>query len=84
MLSGRGSRLDLEQQIARLQQAVRELVERGQQAHVIRDDLDWRDIPFALATAIPASHTIGLEPKSDQWRRNLRVVLDGLGSTFDK
>nr|CEL20003.1 Transcriptional regulator, TetR family [Kibdelosporangium sp. MJ126-NF4] len=77
-LSGAGSHLDLEPRITRLQQAMRELVERAQNARVIREDIDWRDVPFALATAIPADHTIGLEPRTDQWRRNLRIILDGL------
>ncbi|MGI5218682.1 TetR/AcrR family transcriptional regulator [Nocardia sp. CA-290969] len=77
-LSGHGGRLDLELRITRLQQAVHQLVQRAQRTHVIRDDLDWRDIPFVLATAIPADHTIGLEPRPDQWRRNLRIILDGL------
>ncbi|WP_433634888.1 TetR/AcrR family transcriptional regulator [Nocardia sp. CA-120079] len=77
-LSGHGGRLDLELHITRLQQAVHQLVQRAQHTHVIRDDLDWCDIPFVLATAIPADHTIGLEPRSDQWRRSLRIILDGL------
>ncbi|MBN9742644.1 TetR/AcrR family transcriptional regulator [Amycolatopsis sp. A1MSW2902] len=77
-LSGRGERLDLEERITRLQRAVRQLVERAQQAGTLRADVDWRDVPFALATAIPPDHTIGLVPGDDQWRRNLRVILDGL------
>ncbi|MCI2415928.1 TetR/AcrR family transcriptional regulator [Saccharopolyspora sp. K220] len=77
-LSGAGAHLDLKPRINQLQRAVRQLVQRAQDKHVIRDDLDWRDIPFVLATAIPADHTIGLEPKTDQGRRNLRIILDGL------
>lgn len=77
-LSGGGGRLDLEPRINRLQRAVRQLIRRAQDTHVIRDDLDWRDIPFALATAIPTDHTIGLQAKPDQWRRNLRIILNGL------
>ncbi|MFB9925854.1 TetR/AcrR family transcriptional regulator [Amycolatopsis halotolerans] len=77
-LSGRGERLDLEPRITRLQRAVHQLVRRAQKANVLRADLDWRDIPFALATAIPPGHTIGLVPSGDQWRRNLRIILDGL------
>ncbi|MFE5329823.1 TetR/AcrR family transcriptional regulator [Embleya sp. NPDC056575] len=79
VLSGRGEdRLDLEPHIARLGAAVRHLVRRGQRTRVIRDDIDWRDVPFVLATAIPTDHTIGLEPSADQWRRNLRIILTGL------
>ncbi|WP_037359449.1 TetR/AcrR family transcriptional regulator [Amycolatopsis orientalis] len=77
-LSGRGERLDLDGHINRLQKAVRQLVQRAQKAGVLRTDLDWRDVPFALATAIPTDHTIGLVPDDDQWHRNLRIILDGL------
>jgi AcrR family transcriptional regulator len=83
VLSGRGNRLDLGSRISRLQQAVSRLVQRAQHAHVLRDDLDWCDISFVLATAIPADHTIGLEPKTDQWHRNLRIILDGLRPAAD-
>ncbi|WP_132114719.1 TetR/AcrR family transcriptional regulator [Actinocrispum wychmicini] len=77
-LSGAGAHLDLEPRITRLRRAMRQLVRRAQDTGVIRGDVDWRDVPFVLATAIPADHTIGLTPKPDQWRRNLRVILTGL------
>jgi AcrR family transcriptional regulator len=64
--------------IDRLRQQIGHLVQRAQATGVIRDDLDWRDIPFVLSAAIPADHTIGLTAKSDQWRRNLGIILDGL------
>jgi AcrR family transcriptional regulator len=83
-LSGAADELDLTARINHLQQAMRRLVRRAQHAGAIRDDLDWRDVPFALATAIPTDHTIGLEAKPDQWRRNLRIVLDGLRPAVDK
>lgn len=76
-LSGAGG-LDLGAHIDRLRREIRHLVRRAQAAGAIRDDLDWRDVPFALATVIPTDHTIGLTAKPDQWRRNLAVVLDGL------
>jgi AcrR family transcriptional regulator len=76
-LSGAGN-LDLGQHIGRLRHEIRHLIQRAQTAGVIRDDLDWQDIPFVLANAIPDDHTIGLIAKPDQWRRNLRIVLDGL------
>ncbi|MGP4014509.1 TetR/AcrR family transcriptional regulator [Saccharopolyspora sp. 5N708] len=82
-LSGAGGHLDLAQRIGGLQRAVRKLVKRAQHSGVIRDDLDWRDVPFVLATAIPADHTIGLDAKTDQWRRNLRIILDGLHLAAD-
>jgi AcrR family transcriptional regulator len=79
-LSGAGD-LDLDRHIGRFRGEMRHLVERAQAAGVIRADLDWRDIPFVLATAIPADHTIGLTAGPDQWRRNLGIILDGLGVT---
>lgn len=76
-LSGQ-SDLDLAVPVDRLARAVRGLVSRAQRDGVIRSDVDWRDIPFVLASAIPADHTIGLTAAADQWRRNLRIILDGL------
>jgi AcrR family transcriptional regulator len=76
-LSGSGD-LDLASHITRLRREIHHLIQRAQNAGVIRDDIDWRDIPFVLATAIPADHTIGLIAKPDQWRRNLGIILDGL------
>lgn len=76
-LSGSGNP-GLNRHIDRLRHEIRHLIQRAQSAGVIREDLDWRDIPFVLATAIPADHTIGLTAKPDQWRRNLGIVLDGL------
>ncbi|TDC21217.1 TetR/AcrR family transcriptional regulator [Streptomyces sp. 8K308] len=82
-LSGTGDRFDLGPRIRRLQRSVRQLVQRAQDAHMIRGDLDWSDVPFVLATAIPPDHTVGLEARADQWRRNLRIVLDGLRPAAD-
>jgi AcrR family transcriptional regulator len=61
-----------------LRDAVSDLVQRAQETGALRTDLHWRDIPFVLASAVPPDHTIGLDADDDQWRRNLRVVLDGL------
>lgn len=77
VLSGSGDQ-DLERHISQLRRAIHELIRQTQAAHAIRDDIDWRDIPFVLATAIPSSHTIGLTAKADQWHRNLSIILDGL------
>jgi AcrR family transcriptional regulator len=79
-LSGAG-KLDLSPHINRLRRAVRDLVRQAQAAHAIRADIDWRDILFALASAIPADHTIGLTAKPDQWRRNLGIILRGLSAS---
>jgi AcrR family transcriptional regulator len=68
----------LERHINRLRRAIQRLIRHTQQSGAIRADLDWRDIAFALASAIPTDHTIGLTAKTDQWRRNLNIILDGM------
>jgi hypothetical protein len=65
-------------EVSKLREAVRKLVIHTQQAGALRGDIDWPDIPFALASAIPAGHTIGLPASQDQWQRNLRIILDGI------
>jgi AcrR family transcriptional regulator len=70
--------LDIGHHIDQLRQEIGHLIRIAQATGAIRDDLDWRDIPFALAGAIPADHTIGLTARPDQWRRNLGIILDGL------
>ena len=80
-LSSTGTRLDLMARISRLQKAVRRLLERTQQAGALRDDLDWRDVAFVLAAAVPAYHIIGLTARPDQWHQNVRIILDGLRAT---
>ena len=77
-LSGAGDDLDLRQRIDQLRDAFGRLIRHAQAAHAVRGDIDWRDVPFALAGAIPADHTIGLAARSGQWRRNLQIILDGL------
>jgi AcrR family transcriptional regulator len=68
----------LDAEITRLRTAMRKLVLHAQKAGVLRADVDWRDVPFALASAIPTDHTIGLRAKPDQWKRNLEIILDGM------
>jgi hypothetical protein len=58
---------------------VRRLVRHAQERGAVRDDLDWRDVAFALASSVPAEHTVGVPARPDQWRRTLDVVLAGLG-----
>jgi AcrR family transcriptional regulator len=70
--------LGLEEQVGRLQEAVRRLICRAQAAGQIRADLDWHDIVFSLASAIPAAHTLGLAARADQWRHNLAIIITGL------
>jgi AcrR family transcriptional regulator len=76
-LSGPGG-LDIDQHVDQLRHEIRHLIQRAQATGVIRADLDWRDVPFVLASAIPDGHTIGLTAKPDQWRRNLGIIADGL------
>ncbi|MBB5117998.1 TetR/AcrR family transcriptional regulator [Streptomyces eurocidicus] len=64
-LSGLGDRL-------------RRLVERAQEAGVVRPDVPWQDVPFLLAAASTNARTLGLRPSDRQWERNLRITLDGL------
>jgi AcrR family transcriptional regulator len=64
----------------RLRAPVRRLVEHAQEAGAVRSDLDWRDVPFALASAVPADHTIGLTAWRDQWRHTLAIILEGLAA----
>jgi AcrR family transcriptional regulator len=64
--------------VTRLRKAVGKLVRHAQKAGVLRTDIDWRDVPFVLASAIPTDHTIGIAAKPDQWKRNLTIILDGM------
>lgn len=73
---GHGQAIDGE--VTKLRQAVHKLVVHAQQVGALRGDIDWSDIPFVLASAIPAGHTIGLPARPDQWQHNLRIILDGL------
>lgn len=65
-------------EVTHLREAVGELVRHVQAAGALRSDIDWRDVPFALAGAIPTDHTMGMAADDDQWRRNLRIIFDGL------
>jgi AcrR family transcriptional regulator len=60
---------------------VQELIDRGQRAGVVRDDLTAEDLPFIIgavggATQHCAPCAGGVSP--DLWRRYLGLVLDGL------
>lgn len=68
----------IDTEVTSLRQAVGELVRHAQQAGALRSDIDWRDVPFVLASAIPAGHTIGIPASQDQWKRNLKIILDGM------
>ncbi|GAA0314059.1 hypothetical protein GCM10010151_00190 [Actinoallomurus spadix] len=45
---------------------------------MLREDVTWEDVAFLLASVTTADRTLGLPAGDGQWRRNLRVVLDGL------
>ncbi|HEU5417067.1 MAG TPA: TetR/AcrR family transcriptional regulator [Streptosporangiaceae bacterium] len=76
-LSG-GAGLGLDEHVAGLQEALRRLICRAQAAGSIRADLDWPDVLFSLASAIPAVRTLDLAARADQWRRNLAIIITGL------
>lgn len=72
---------ELTAQVLRLSAAVRRLVRHAQERGAVRADLDWRDVAFAFASAVPAEHTVGVPARPDQWRRTLDVVLAGLAES---
>jgi AcrR family transcriptional regulator len=70
--------LDLGPAIETIRQLITQLVQRAQDAGVLRDDIDWRDVACILASVVPPAQTLGEQNREDQWRRNLDVVLTGL------
>ncbi|MEV0400916.1 TetR/AcrR family transcriptional regulator [Actinoallomurus sp. NPDC050550] len=65
-------------QLAPLRDQLRLLVGHAHEAGVLRPDVPWEDVAFVLASVTTSTRTIGLRAGADQWRRNLRIVLDGL------
>jgi AcrR family transcriptional regulator len=76
-LGGAGG-LALADRIDTLRKEFRLLVKEVDQAGELGPGLTYQDVAFALASVVPADHTLGLTPRADQWRRNLRIVLNGL------
>jgi AcrR family transcriptional regulator len=70
--------LNVETPVAELRTLLKQVVDRVQRAGVLRADVGCEDIAFLLAAAMTTTDTIGLHAPADQWRRNLRVILDGL------
>ncbi|GAA1985160.1 TetR/AcrR family transcriptional regulator [Kitasatospora viridis] len=68
----------LDATLAELRERFRLLVGRAQDAGRIRADLAWQDVPFLLAAVATGPRTLGLTADESQWRRTLRVLLDGL------
>ncbi|MFB8005144.1 TetR/AcrR family transcriptional regulator [Nocardia sp. NPDC056000] len=73
----------LDQLLAEIRTRIKLLVESAQSAGQLRRDIAWPDVAFVLAGISTDAGTIGLQPDSDQWSRNLRIVLAGL-STHDR
>jgi hypothetical protein len=71
----------LEQSLAGLRDRIRLLVQRSQRAGVMRMDVAWQDVPFLLAAAATGDRTLGMHASTQQWERNLQVILDGLRTT---
>lgn len=64
---------------AELRDRIQLLVERAQQAGMMRTDVTWEDVAFLMVAASSAGpHTLGLHAGARQWDRNLHVILDGL------
>jgi len=68
----------LDQPLTALREEIRRLVERAQAACAMRTDVAWQDIPFMLIAAATGEQTLGLRAGTEQWRRNFRILLDGL------
>ncbi|WP_405804054.1 TetR/AcrR family transcriptional regulator [Streptomyces sp. NBC_01187] len=62
----------------RLLDLIRQATERAQQAGVLRDDVDWQDIPFLTQAAVTPGCFLGLPADPARGPRTLRVILDGL------
>ncbi|MBX6383294.1 MAG: hypothetical protein IRZ07_10055 [Microbispora sp.] len=64
--------------LGEIQEGLRLLVERAQEAGAIRTDVAWQDVAFLLAGVATGPRTLLLRAGDEQWDRNLRIVLDGL------
>lgn len=59
-----------------LDDALRELMERGQEAGLVRADLVAEDLPRVIAMLNSVLST--MDPSNDGWRRYVALVLDGM------
>ncbi|WP_327129433.1 TetR/AcrR family transcriptional regulator [Streptomyces sp. NBC_01727] len=71
----------LAQRLEDLRARIRRLVERAQAVGAMRTDIAWQDVPFLFAAAATGERTLGMQAGSQQWERNLQIVLDGLRPT---
>jgi AcrR family transcriptional regulator len=62
-----------------LNEALRELVERGQQAGLVRADLAADDLPRLMAMLYGVLPT--MDSNSDGWRRYVALILDAISNT---
>ncbi|WP_328459591.1 TetR/AcrR family transcriptional regulator [Streptomyces sp. NBC_00448] len=68
----------LAQRLEDLRGRIRRLVERAQAVGAMRTDVAWQDVPFLLAAAATGERTLDMRAGSQQWERNLQIILDGL------
>jgi AcrR family transcriptional regulator len=61
---------------------VEELVRRGQEAGVLRDDVDGRDV-LLVSLMVGAVADFASDIDSDLWQRSLGLLLDGLAARRD-
>jgi AcrR family transcriptional regulator len=66
------------EQRCRLLELLRRTTLRAQQAHVLRDDVAWQDIPFLAQSATSATCVLGLPAGPLQTQQAVTVILDGL------
>ena len=77
-LGEQGAKLNLSGPATVLRDRIRLLVARAQEAGVMRTDVTWQDVAFVLGAVIPGESTMGIPAADEQWRVNLKVLLDGL------
>lgn len=65
----------------RLLELTRRVTERAQQAGVLRDDVDWQDIPFLAQATVGEGCFLGLPADPARRQRTFAIVLDGLSTS---
>jgi AcrR family transcriptional regulator len=66
--------------LRKLQRSCEIITTRAQQEGIVRSDLTWRDVLLLSYSASCMAPHVGIVGGSDQWRRTLTVVLDGIRS----
>jgi AcrR family transcriptional regulator len=75
---GGAADLHLDRELKEIRSRMKRVVERAQRAGAMREDVDWHDVCFALATVVPPGRSLGIAARADQWAVNLSILLDGL------